>query len=41
MTWNQGATTHIGNIFNFAVDWVVGDSDGELFYFNYIAIFLP
>jgi len=41
VSWNQGATTQIANFFNFSVDWFVGDSDGELFYFSYIAIFLP
>jgi len=41
VSWNQGATTQIVNFFNFAVDWVIGDIDGELFNFSYVAIFLP
>ena len=38
---NAAATTQAGNTFNFAVDWVVDDIDGELFWFTYTAFFLP
>ena len=41
VSWNQGATTQIANFFSFAVDWVIGDIDGQLFNFSYVAIFLP
>jgi hypothetical protein len=39
--WNEAATAQVGSTFNFAVDWVVGDIDGELLWFTYTAFFLP
>jgi hypothetical protein len=41
VSWNEAATFRIGNLFEFAVDWIVDDIDGELFWFTYTAVFLP